>query len=114
MNLRMKTIYLFIGMLFILTTNILGQQQTPKEDKTLSPSQEEFKDDDGVIDLATRTGTKMMYQVTGNEIARLYNSDVSVWWEFSYNQKSPYFLSKVMKPEIKRFGTSIFSFRVIA
>jgi hypothetical protein len=95
--------YLIVGLFLFLNLGIAAQIKLVKNEipqPSPQPSKEEFKEDDGIVDMSTRTATKMYYEVTFNEIARLYNSDGSVWWEFSYNKESPLFYEKIMKPEV--------------
>jgi hypothetical protein len=102
MNKNRKS-YLIIGLFLILNLGIFAQIK-PITNEIPQPSKEDFTDDDGIVDKSTRAGIKMYYEQTFNEIARLYNSDGSVCWEFSFNIKSPLFYEKNMKPEVIFFA----------
>ncbi len=80
-----KVMLMFIGLVLAFGGRCIYAQDKPI---TTTPSQEKFKDDDGLVERATNAGTKRPIDVTGDEIARLYNYDGSLWYEFSYNKRN--------------------------
>jgi hypothetical protein len=78
----------FFELIFIILLLAIAGTCVYAQDKpiTTTPSQEKFKDDDGFIQRASNAGTKRVIDMTGNEVAKIYNQDGSLWYEFNYKR----------------------------
>jgi hypothetical protein len=105
---------IFVGLVLAFAGMCVYAQDKPI---TTTPSQEKFKDDDGLVERATNAGTKRPIDVTGDEIARLYNYDGSLWYEFSYNKRNVWVgeSNDELKPFVNdKVGAGFLIFRIKA
>ncbi len=91
------TIYMCCGLMLNSFVSTQAQQT-----EIPSPADEEFMIADGVVTEDWLSGITYADTVKFNVI-RIYNADKTIWYEFSFEEKSPVYLFKIEEKELKPF-----------
>lgn len=98
---RFRSIFIIISGLFFLAVNTHAQT-TP--DNITPPKQEEiFKPAYGLVTSSPSATKRTIYDLSENETIKIYNADGSMWYEFSFFEKSPLYYKKNSKSDFKPF-----------
>jgi hypothetical protein len=106
MKLRSLAEKKFLLLLFflILSLGINNRAQDSKEKDTVSlPSDEVFKPFEGVIGGGPKYTKKKLAEVSDQDTIRIYNSDGSLWYEFSTYENSPLYFQNNIKEDFKPY-----------
>ncbi len=116
-KLKIGTLSNIILLIFVsLMTNSYVLAQNGK-DEIPAPADEEFREAEGVIRKPMGMPGRTADEFTGMEIYRIYNADKTIWYEFSWDEKSPIYMFKNKKADFKPFDPFVLyglNIRVIA
>jgi hypothetical protein len=101
---RIRSIFIFIIISGLFFSAVSTHAQTTPDSPTPPKQEEIFKPAYGLVTSSPSATKRTIYDISENETMKIYNADGSMWYEFSFYEKSPLYYKKNSKSDFKPFA----------